>query len=188
MVAFVDRFLIAFSQTSFRRQSDFMAVYTRQGDEGQSSVGGPKIPKHDLIFEVLGVIDELNASLGMAAYNSSGIPKQIISRIQPRLFDISACIIGKKKENFDRDVREMERIIDGIEEKLPKIKSFVVPSGRSSYIDFARTVCRRAERRVVLFSHVNKLEPSVIKFFNRLSDLLFVLARYEEEIERKMVV
>lgn len=165
-----------------------MPVYTREGDKGESSVGGPKLPKHDLIFEVLGTIDELNASMGIAAYNSSEVPKKIISRIQPRLFDVSACIIGKKKEKFDGDVKEMERIIDGIEAKLPKSKSFVAPSGSSSYVDFARTVCRRAERRVVLFSRVNKLEPSVVKFFNRLSDLLFVLARYEEETSRRAVL
>ena len=165
-----------------------MPVYTREGDNGESSVGGPKVPKHDLIFEVLGSIDELNASMGMAAYNSSDIPKKIIYRIQQRLFDVSSCIIGKKKEKFDEDVKEMERIIDEIEAKLPKLKSFVAPSGNASYIDFARTVCRRAERRVVLFSRVNKLEPSIMKFFNRLSDLLFVLARYEEETGRKTVL
>ncbi len=164
-----------------------MPIYTREGDKGESSVGGPKLPKHDLIFEVLGSIDELNASMGMAAYNSSEVPKKIISRIQLRLFDVSACIIGKKKEKFDDDVKEMERIIDGIESKLPKPKSFVVPSGNASYIDFARTVCRRVERRVVLLSRVSKLEPTIIKFFNRLSDLLFVLARYEEETSRKTI-
>ncbi|MGB9719220.1 MAG: cob(I)yrinic acid a,c-diamide adenosyltransferase [Candidatus Anstonellales archaeon] len=161
-----------------------MAVYTREGDKGESSVGGPKLPKHDLIFEVLGTIDELNASMGIAAYNSSEVSKKILSRIQSRLFDISACMIGKKKEKFDGDVKEMERIIDEIEAKLPTPKSFVVPSGNVSYIDFARTVCRRAERRVVLFSRVNKIEPSIITFFNRLSDLLFILARYEEETTR----
>ncbi|MEM4335600.1 MAG: cob(I)yrinic acid a,c-diamide adenosyltransferase [Candidatus Anstonellales archaeon] len=165
----------------------FMVVYTRQGDDGESSVGGPKIPKHDLIFEVLGTIDELNAALGVAAHNSSQVPKKIIPRIQSRLFDVSACIIGKKKEKFDGDVKEMERVIDDIEAKLPPIKSFIAPSGNSSYIDFARTVCRRAERRIVLFSRINKIEPSILKFFNRLSDLLFVLARYEEENSRKNI-
>lgn len=165
-----------------------MPVYTRNGDKGESSIGGPKLPKHDLIFEVLGTIDELNASMGVAAYHSSEVPKKIISSIQSRLFDISACIIGKKKEKFKNDVKEMERTIDRIEANLLKSKSFVVPSGNSSYIDLARTVCRRAERRVVLFSRVNKLEPSIIKFFNRLSDLLFVLARYEEKTGRMNIL
>ncbi len=167
-----------------------MKIYTKTGDSGQTSlVGGIKIDKSDLALDVYGTIDELNSFLGylQARINSSSCHK-ILTRIQNQLFVLSAEIATPDKEKRHRytnriteeDVAFLEQTIDRLSEKLAPLKSFILPGGseRGAICHIARTVCRRAERLLVKWAQHQEIEAIWLKYLNRLSDLLFVFARY----------
>lgn len=173
-----------------------MKVYTKKGDTGETSLyGGARIPKDHIQIEAYGTVDELNAQLGVVmAYMDDEQELDFWLKIQSRLFDIGAILAsdGRKKGLFlpeikEEHVEEMERKIDIIEEGLEPLKYFILPSGHMAIAQchVARTVCRRAERAVVRLSHENAVSPILIKYLNRLSDLLFVMAR---EFGRKFEV
>lgn len=165
-----------------------MKVYTKKGDSGETSLyGGARIPKDHIQIEAYGTVDELNSHLGvLMAYLDSELEIDFWQKVQSRLFDIGAILAsdGRKKGLFlpeikEVHVEEMEKMIDEIEEGLEPLKYFILPSGHLSVAQchVARTVCRRAERAVVRLSHENTVNPILIKYLNRLSDLLFVMAR-----------
>lgn len=165
-----------------------MKVYTKKGDGGETSLyGGARIPKDHIQIEAYGTVDELNAQLGvLMAYMDDASEVAFWQKIQSRLFDIGAILAsdGRKKGLFlpeikEEHIEEMEQKIDAIEEGLEPLKYFILPSGHIAVAQchVARTVCRRAERAVVRFSHENTVQPVLIKYLNRLSDLLFVMAR-----------
>ena len=157
-------------------------IYTRTGDKGNTGLGdGSRVDKDHIRVETFGTVDELNSIVGLILAHD--IPNKIttcLNRIQHQLFDLGGelCIPGHTaiKENY---ITYLEDTLDHFNNDLPNLKEFILPSGgkATSTCHLARTVCRRAERRVVTFSKDEEINPFSISYLNRLSDLLFVLAR-----------
>jgi cob(I)alamin adenosyltransferase len=166
-------------------------IYTRTGDKGDTALfGGGRVPKDDARVEAYGDIDELNAALGMAR-SIEMMPRidEVLVPVQRDLFSIGALLatpdhdkmreqLGKARIDDDR-IKQLERHIDDGESELEPLRAFIIPGGtpKAAALHVARTVCRRAERRVVKLAHDVELPPLVVIYLNRLSDLLFVLAR-----------
>ncbi len=165
-----------------------MKIYTKTGDTGDTGLpGGGRVPKDATVTEVCGTVDELNTALGLA--RSTGVPDDVdrlLDRIQSQLFDLGAEVarLGVEKSSACRvdaaDVRALEEAIDRFDAELPPLRNFILPGGTraAAELHFARAVCRRAERKLVgLRREVPKLSVEILVYLNRLSDLLFVLAR-----------
>jgi cob(I)alamin adenosyltransferase len=168
-------------------------IYTRSGDQGETGLGdGTRVAKDDPRVEAYGSVDELNAFLGMLmahglAEAGSDDLVMVIQEIQNELFDVGAdlCVPEANGEDSSRlrvrpeQVTRLETLIDRYNDHLQPLTSFVLPGGTPSaaWCHLARTVCRRAERRVVALGRVTSVNPQVVIYLNRLSDLLFVLAR-----------
>jgi cob(I)alamin adenosyltransferase len=170
-----------------------MKIYTKTGDKGDTSlIGGQRVPKDALRIETYGTVDELNAALGIVlADNANERITDILTNIQNRLFDLSADLAtprssGSKsiKRIEAKDAHSLEETIDSLESHLKPLKSFILPGGSpiAARIHFARTVCRRTERAVVRLSRNEDIGESITIYLNRLSDLLFVLARYANHV------
>lgn len=171
-----------------------MKIYTKTGDDGTTSLQGNKrIAKSNLRIRAYGTIDELNAFLGII--NSKRLKqyfKQITTEIQNNLFvlgsDLSNPDLGDKKNRIDsHDVINLEGYIDELDASLPKITFFIIPGGAetAALFHYARSISRRAETLVVSLSEKEKVNEHTIRYLNRLSDLLFVMARkvnYDNEI------
>ncbi|MEO6537957.1 MAG: cob(I)yrinic acid a,c-diamide adenosyltransferase [Ferruginibacter sp.] len=167
-------------------------IYTKTGDLGKTSlIGGTKVLKSHLRIESYGTIDELNSYIGLASdHMKDELPgKDFLKEIQDRLFTIGAALacdpekepLMKIPDLKDADIILLENEIDKMQEELPEMKSFILPGGHIavSTTHVARCVCRRAERVCVHLQQENLfVDPLVIKYLNRLSDYLFVLARY----------
>ncbi len=172
-----------------------MKVYTKTGDTGTTALfGGTRVPKHHIRIESYGTVDELNSHIGLIRdQDISDLYKNVLIEVQDRLFTVGAILATPpEKETLkngqprlqnlgivESDIEFLENEIDRMEEALPPMTHFVLPGGHTtvSYCHIARCVCRRAERLAV---HLNDIEPTderVIKYLNRLSDYLFVLAR-----------
>jgi cob(I)alamin adenosyltransferase len=172
-----------------------MKVYTKTGDTGTTALfGGTRVPKHHIRIESYGTVDELNSHIGLIRDQEiNQLYKEVLIEVQDRLFTVGAILAtppeketlknGEKRlQNLgiqESDIEYLENQIDAMEESLPQMTHFVLPGGHTtvSYCHIARCVCRRAERLAV---HLNDIEPTdelVIKYLNRLSDYLFVLAR-----------
>jgi cob(I)alamin adenosyltransferase len=172
-----------------------MKVYTKTGDTGTTALfGGTRVPKHHIRIESYGTVDELNSHIGLIRDQEiNQLYKNVLIEVQDRLFTVGAILAtppekellksGEKRlQNLgitESDIEFLEKEIDTMEESLPQMTHFVLPGGHTtvSYCHIARCVCRRAERLAV---HLNDIEPTdelVIKYLNRLSDYLFVLAR-----------
>ena len=168
-----------------------LKIYTKTGDKGTTSlIGGTKVPKSNLRIEAYGTVDELNSWIGFVGdqIKMKG-SKKILKEIQDRLFTIgSSLACDPEKETKMKipdlkgtDVELLEREIDHMNEKLPEMRSFLLPGGHPavSSIHVARSICRRAERLCVSLQERNSfVDPLVIQYLNRLSDYLFVLARF----------
>jgi cob(I)alamin adenosyltransferase len=162
-------------------------IYTRGGDAGETSLGdGSRVPKLDCRIGAFGAVDELNAHIGVAL--ADGVPEDMcgpLERIQNELFDVGADLsvpygVGDGRLRIDQErIDELERLCDRFNEELPELKSFVLPGGTpaAARLHVARTVCRRAERDALLAAREIELNPLVLVYLNRLSDLLFILAR-----------
>tara|TARA_B100000427_G_C15167415_1_gene445793 strand:+ start:34 stop:576 length:543 start_codon:yes stop_codon:yes gene_type:complete len=165
-----------------------MKIYTKKGDAGKTSIiGESNIYKNDIRIEAYGTIDELNSYLGLLrSFESSkfSTQKKELMIIQNSLFNIGATLASKKVipecKISNKEIRDLEHFIDQIESKLNPLKSFILPGGElwSSYAQIARSVCRRAERNIISLNIKEGVDPLIIMFMNRLSDYLFVLARY----------
>ena len=169
-------------------------LYTRTGDSGSTSlVGGERIAKDDSRLEAYGTIDELNSWLGMVSATSAPLPSPILpdfwTSVQSRLFDIGSYLATNPEGPYayatanpvgQAQVDQLEAAIDTIDAALPKLRSFVIPAGTVGACNahVARTVCRRAERRLVTLAAATAIDPLVMKYVNRLSDLLFAVARF----------
>jgi cob(I)alamin adenosyltransferase len=166
-------------------------IYTKTGDGGKTSlIGGTKVPKSHRRIEAYGTIDELNSFVGLCFdHLQDNKIDNILSEIQDRLFTIgSALACDPDKETklkipdlLETDVVLLEKEIDRMNEVLPEMRSFILPAGHvaASTLHVARCVCRRAERCIVRMQKKNDEVPDlIIKYLNRLSDYLFVLARY----------
>ena len=164
-------------------------VYTKTGDDGTTGlVGGNRVKKFDLRLEAYGTVDELNASIGvLRSFDLPDFVLDLLIQIQNKLFNIGSRLASDKKgEAFTADlkiteenIKVLENAIDNFEMHLPELKGFVLPGGELSvaHCHVARTVCRRAERRIVEFAESYPVQSEAIKYVNRLSDFLFVLAR-----------
>lgn len=168
-----------------------MKIYTKTGDKGTTSlIGGTKVSKAHLRIEAYGTVDELNSYIGLCNDLLTDKDSNIIlQEIQDRLFTIgSALACDPEKETKmkipdlkEEDIALLEKEIDKMDAALPSMKSFILPGGHPtvSHLHVARCICRRAERSCVrLETDNNEVEPMIRKYLNRLSDYLFVLARY----------
>ncbi|HLD85954.1 MAG TPA: cob(I)yrinic acid a,c-diamide adenosyltransferase [Patescibacteria group bacterium] len=165
-----------------------MKIYTKTGDGGESSLyGGSRLPKSDLRFEAYGTIDELNAALGVALAQVGAVEYQEeLSRVQADLFSLGAELALSPGQELKArpigavETTALERRLDELQAKLPELKNFILPGGTSlgAALHHARTVARRAERTLVRLSAATKIRPELLAYLNRLSDYLFVLARY----------
>ncbi len=165
-----------------------MKIYTKFGDSGETALyGGTRIPKDALQIEALGSVDELNAYIGYAQtlMDDEEISVLLI-RIQNHLFSLGADLATPESHSKSADMRissdftsEMEDAIDTLTEELPPLTNFILPGGceAGSVMHVARAVCRRSERCIVRLSRETEVNPEIIRCLNRLSDLLFVMAR-----------
>lgn len=172
-----------------------MKVYTKTGDKGTTALfGGTRVPKHHIRIESYGTVDELNSHIGLIRDQEiNTLYKNTLIEIQDRLFTVGAILATPPEKEtlkngqprlqnlgiLETDIEFLEQEIDSMEASLPQMTHFVLPGGHTtvSYCHISRCVCRRAERLAV---HLHELEPTdelVIKYLNRLSDYLFVLAR-----------
>ena len=171
-----------------------MKIYTRTGDDGTTGLlGAGRVPKHDARVEAYGSVDELNAALGVArAADRKRWFAELLPRLQASLFQLGGelaapdpAAIATLARLDDADVVALERAIDGLERDLPPLTKFVLPGGTplAASLHLARTVCRRAERRVTARAAARAgaaggVEPRLVRYLNRLADLLFVMARW----------
>ena len=172
-----------------------MKVYTKTGDPGTTALfGGTRVPKHHIRIESYGTVDELNSHIGLIRdQDMSDLYKKVLIEVQDRLFTVGAILATPPEKEvmkngelrlknlgiIESDIELLENEIDAMEEALPPMTHFVLPGGHTtvSYCHIARCVCRRAERLAVHLSHNEPVAEIAIKYLNRLSDYLFVLAR-----------
>jgi cob(I)alamin adenosyltransferase len=165
-------------------------IYTKTGDSGETSLGdGQRVPKHHVRVSAYGSVDELNAVLGLLLAQTPDAPEaDLLRSIQNDLFDVGADLCtpltpeeqpGSKLRIRPEQTARLEQAIDRLNADLSALTSFVLPGGSqpAAWCHLARTVCRRAERDVVALVQMEPVNPDVIVYLNRLSDLLFVLAR-----------
>jgi len=163
-------------------------IYTRAGDAGETSLGdGARVPKTDLRIEAYGTVDELNSLVGLAL--AGDLPDEFrpwLERVQNDLFDLGADLSvpleDDRRERLRvaaRQVEQLEELCDLVNERLEPLKSFVLPGGTeaAARLHVARAVCRRAERLAVALAAEHDVNPAALAYLNRLSDLLFILAR-----------
>jgi cob(I)alamin adenosyltransferase len=172
-------------------------VYTRTGDKGKTRLaGGQQLWKDDVRVEAYGDVDELNSSIGVVrAFNAESVGnhpaadrlEEELRWMQNKLFDVGGLLATAPGQTFKnmprvtaRDVTRLEKLMDGCQKDLPPLKEFILPGGGeiSSLLHQARTICRRAERHCVRLGREESLDPALVQFLNRLSDALFVLARW----------
>jgi cob(I)alamin adenosyltransferase len=163
-------------------------IYTKTGDSGETGLGdGSRVPKSALRVAAMGAVDETNSALGIARLETEGDMDAMLSRIQNDLFDLGADLSapedGRKAEGRLRiagvQVERLEREIDAMNASLAPLKSFVLPGGTAlaAHLHLARAIARRAERLIAELAAKETLNPAALKYANRLSDHLFVMAR-----------
>lgn len=164
-------------------------IYTKGGDGGKTSLGnGSRVAKHDLRVEAYGTVDEANAAIGLARLEADALADAMLARIQNDLFDLGADLCRPMPDIGDDEalrvqpgqVQRLEDEIDGMNAMLAPLNSFVLPGGTrtAAALHLARTIVRRAERLTVQLADEARIGEAVIHYLNRLSDHLFVLARY----------
>ncbi len=175
-------------------------IYTRGGDGGQTSLGdGARVPKHDPRVAAYGTVDEANATIGLARLHATGALDAILGRVQNDLFDLGADLCrpeggpggdpggGERARSALRvnaaQVARLEAEIDEINAALAPLDSFLLPGGgpAAAALHLARTVSRRAEREITALAEAETVNPEAVRYINRLSDLLFVLARHAND-------
>ncbi len=172
-------------------------VYTRTGDKGKTRLaGGQQVWKDSLRVEAYGTVDELNAAIGVVrvmnkesggASSSSDRLEQELRWVQNKLFDLGALLATAPGQTFKnmptvtaKEIKRVEQLIDACQQELTPLKEFILPGGGkvSSFLHQARTICRRAERVCVRLAREEQVDPTIVIYLNRLSDALFVLARW----------
>ena len=183
-----------------------MAIYTKTGDKGKTSLfGGKRVSKADLRVEAYGEMDELNSLIGTIIVQSSKLKvksyssklKNELIKIQQDLLEIGSMLANtvSKSEGLEKRVIEIEKLIDELSKNIPELKNFILPGGGEigSFLHFARSVTRRVERKIVALnkkdpsagSGQGKIDPQILAYFNRLSDLFFIMARFANYKEKK---
>ncbi|MDE6451389.1 MAG: cob(I)yrinic acid a,c-diamide adenosyltransferase [Odoribacter sp.] len=166
-----------------------MKIYTKTGDKGMTSlIGGKRVPKNSIRLESYGTIDELNSYLGVIrSFVKDGLLADELVEIQSRLFDIGGHLATDPDNQAikiqlgvnEASIQLLEKAIDRMDAEVPPLKYFVLPGGNQivAFCHVARTVCRRAERRMLDLAENSNVDESVLKYINRLSDYLFILSR-----------
>ena len=166
-------------------------VYTRTGDDGTTGLGGgQRVPKDSPRIAAYGTVDEISSAIGVAL--ALGLHPRLaatLTRVQNDLFNLGSdlCILEEDKAERpvpvieERHVEALERLMDELSAEIPPLENFILPGGSpgAAQLHVARTVCRRAERRTIALSRLEPIGPLVVKYLNRLSDALFVMARFE---------
>ncbi len=164
-------------------------IYTRRGDDGSTGLfGGPRVRKDDLRVSAYGDVDELNSALGCAREElPEGDLRALVDALQSELFTLGAQLATPDADKAPKEVprigeehvRRLEREIDRLTEELPEMRNFILPGGSraGAALHFCRTVCRRAERKAVELAESSTVPAEALAYVNRLSDLLFVMAR-----------
>ncbi len=167
-----------------------MKIYTRTGDQGQTGLlGGARVAKNDARIEAYGTVDELNSHIGMLRDLAAPHHGPLLIAMQEALFTIGSHLASSSAEErarfkvpaiTDALVGELEAAMDALDKDLEPMRSFILPGGcpAASQAHICRTVCRRAERRVVELALAHEVDPVLVRYLNRLSDLLFVMARH----------
>jgi len=162
-----------------------MTVYTKKGDDGKTFVNNTSVEKDHPLLEVLGNLDELNSSLGTIHALRIKKVRNVSLSLQDDLFSIGTDLAGRKERfSYEEKTKELEKLLDELSENLPTLKNFIIPGGskHAAHLHLSRAIARRLERSLVALrnSGNGKKLPLVeaIKYINRLSDLLFVMARY----------
>lgn len=168
-------------------------IYTRKGDEGQTSLGsGQRVDKDSLRVAAYGTVDELNSVIGVALAMGVADPLAgVLVEVQNTLFHLGSdlCFLEEDKQAFQipqiepRHVERLEAVIDDLMETVGALENFILPGGSvtAAQLHVARTVCRRAERDVITLAREEAVGAHVVRYLNRLSDALFVMARYENK-------
>ena len=175
-------------------------IYTKTGDKGQTGlIGGERVWKDSLRIESYGTVDELNSSIGLITAFLKDIPVKwdkselgnFLTKIQNELFDIGSQLANNNEkikltlpQVTSRQVQDLEKMMDKLEQILPPLKQFILPGGHllSAFLHQARSVCRRAERKCVELARKEKIDEIIVIYLNRLSDTLFVLARWANHL------
>jgi cob(I)alamin adenosyltransferase len=173
-----------------------MKIYTRTGDDGTTGLfAGGRVSKAAARVEAYGTVDELNCHIGMAlAASPDPTLRDMLTAIQNDLFVVGADLATPRREGGDVASAQrlpndravvLEEFIDRLEEDLPPLRAFILPGGAAvgAHLHLARTVCRRAERRVVAAQEEAQSSPAIVEYLNRLSDLLFVAARWANQVD-----
>jgi len=173
-------------------------LYTRTGDQGETALfGGDRVPKDHPRVEAYGSVDELNSALGVAvSFIRQRRVVAALGSVQNELLNIGSELASESGPKAEKGrtfidpegkIADLERLIDEYDAKLPPLRTFILPSGSraGALLHLARSVCRRAERAVVRLSRQEDVNPHIVVYLNRLSDLLFVLARYVNKAARK---
>lgn len=165
-----------------------MKIYTKTGDTGKTSlIGGTRVSKASLRIDTYGTVDELNAYIGLVRDQPvNEARRDLLKEIQDRLFTIGSLLASEPDQTkkqipdlYESDIQCLETEMDKIDVVVPPLRAFVLPGGHQSvsFCHVARTVCRRAERLVIMLNEVEPVNELVIKYINRLSDFLFMLSR-----------
>lgn len=164
-----------------------MKIYTKMGDNGQTSLyDGTRVDKDDIRVESYGTLDELNSYIGLCINYAEYDDKKVLRDIQIKLFSVSGELATKSNQYknivVEDDIKMLENIIDAYIQKIDKVDAFIIPGTSifSANLHIARTICRRAERRILTLSKIENINPLLIKYINRLSDTLYAIARYNE--------
>lgn len=172
-----------------------MSIYTKTGDKGTTSLfDNKRVPKDHIRVESYGTVDELVSFLGLAKnYIEDKEIYNLIQQVQSKLFVVASNLATEDKDKVkynivEQDIKSLEDGIDKYMGKLSDQTGFIVPGSgkKSGYLHVCRTVCRRAERRITTLSYHNEVDSLVLKYINRLSDLIYALARYLEKDEIKV--
>ncbi|MEK7784613.1 MAG: cob(I)yrinic acid a,c-diamide adenosyltransferase [Chloroflexota bacterium] len=169
-------------------------LYTRKGDGGTTGLGGrQRVPKDSLRVQAYGTVDELNSAIGAAlAHGPCDRLAEVLPVIQNELFHLGSdlCFLEEDKvkrpvpQIEERHVEKLERLVDELRESVGPLENFILPGGSvgAAHLHVARAVCRRAEREAIALSRVETIGEFVLPYLNRLSDLLFAMARYENKV------
>ncbi|MDP3941173.1 MAG: cob(I)yrinic acid a,c-diamide adenosyltransferase [bacterium] len=173
-------------------------IYTRTGDKGQTSLfGGKRVSKASQRVDTYGTVDELNSIIGVVIAHlkpSERILKRELEAVQHDLFSIGSYLASPeikssefRVKSLGARVEDFEKLIDRLTEKLPELKNFILPGGgkAGSFLHLARTTCRKTERKIIALSKKEQVDDGVVKYCNRLSDLLFTMARFVNHREKK---
>ena len=174
-------------------------IYTKTGDKGTTSLAsGKRVAKDHYRIKAYGTVDELNSILGIVRVKASSKVKKIVSDIQNDLFDLGADLATPEQKKYKftplritkKQVNRIEKSIDQYNKKLGSLNSFILPGGSesASFLHNARTVARRAETQTVALSKKEKINKEALRYINRLSDLLFVLSRVENNNGKKDIL